>query len=142
MLRNYLTTAVRSLRRHLGYAAINVVGLGVGIAVSVLLLLFVRSELAVNDVFPNAEHIYRVDSWQTEGSPGPRQISTAPVGETLEREAPGVEGRTWLYGIFVTLGTENEYYRRDSFLTNAGFFDVFAEDDGARVVEGRLGVAV
>jgi putative ABC transport system permease protein len=125
MLSNYVTTALRSLRQHLGYATINVVGLGVGIAVSALLLLFVRSEMAVNDVFPNAERIYRVDSWQTEGTPGPRQISTAPVGETLEREVPGVDGRTWVYGMFVTLGTENEYHRRDSFLTNADFFEVF-----------------
>jgi putative ABC transport system permease protein len=97
----------------------------VGIAVSALLLLFARSEMAVNDVFPDVERIYRIDSWQTEGNPGPRQISTAPVGETLEREVPGVEGRTWTYGIFVTVGTENEYYRRDSFLTNSAFFDVF-----------------
>ena len=125
MLSNYVTTALRSLRRHRGYATINVVGLGVGIAVAALLLLFVRSEMAVNDVFPDAERIYRVDSWQTEGNPGPRQISTAPVGETLEQDVPGGAGRTWLYGIFVTLGAENEYYRRDSFLASSDFFEVF-----------------
>ena len=68
MLRNYFLTATRSLRRHLGFTTINVIGLGVGIAVSTLLLLFVRSELAVNEVFPNAERIYRIDSWHTDES--------------------------------------------------------------------------
>jgi putative ABC transport system permease protein len=125
MLRNCLLTAVRSLRRHLGFTAINVVGLGVGIAVSTLLLLFVRSELAVNDLFPNAERIHRIDSWRTDSDNSTRYIATNPLGETIEREAPGVEARTWLYGLWVTVGAEGEYYRRDSFLTNPGFFDVF-----------------
>jgi putative ABC transport system permease protein len=125
MLRNYLTTAIRSLRRHLGVTTLNVLGLGVGIGVSVLLLLFVRSELAVNDLFPNAERIYRIDSWHTDGNSGPQFLSTNPLGETIEREAPGVQARTWLYGLWVTLGTEGDFYRRDAFLTNPGFFDVF-----------------
>jgi putative ABC transport system permease protein len=125
MLRNYLTTALRSLRRHLGFTVINVVGLGVGIAVSVLLLLFIRSELAVNDLFPNAERIHRIDTWRTDSDGSIRYIATNPVGETIERKAPGVEARTWLYGLWVTVGAEGEYYRRDTFLTNPGFFDVF-----------------
>ncbi|MFB6232026.1 MAG: ABC transporter permease [Salinibacter sp.] len=125
MLRNYVTTAVRSLRRHLGVTTLNVLGLGVGIGVSVLLLFFVRSELAVNDLFPSAERIYRIDSWQTDEEDRLRFISTNPLGETIEREAPGVEARTWLYGLWVTLGAEGDYYRRDTFLTNSEFFDVF-----------------
>jgi putative ABC transport system permease protein len=32
MLKNYLKVALRSLRRHRGYAAINVLGLAVGLA--------------------------------------------------------------------------------------------------------------
>jgi putative ABC transport system permease protein len=125
MLSNYLTTALRSLRRTLGTTAINVVGLSVGIAVCVLLLLFVRSELAVNDVFPNAERIYRVDTWQTDSDNSIRYIATNPVGETIKRDAPGVEARTWLYGLWMTVGTKGDFYRRDTFLTNDAFFDVF-----------------
>ena len=125
MLRNYLVTALRALRRHLGYTAINVVGLGVGIAVSVLLLFFVRSEMAVNDLFPNADRIYRIDSWHADEGDKLRFISTHPLGETIEQGAPGVEARTWLYGIGVTLGTEGDYVRHDALLANPGFFDVF-----------------
>lgn len=125
MLRNYVVTALRSLRRHLGFTAINVIGLGVGIAVSTLLLLFVRSEMAVNDIFPNAEYTYRIDTWQTDSDGSIRHIATNPVGETIKQDAPGVEARTWLYGLWVTLGAEDDYYRRDTFLTNSEFFDVF-----------------
>jgi len=125
MLRNDLKTALRSLRRHLGVTAVNVVGLGVGIGVSVLLLFFVRSELAVNDVFPNADRIYRIDSWHTDEGDKLRFISTNPLGKTIEREAHGVQARTWLYGIGITVRTDGDYYRRESLLTNPGFFDVF-----------------
>jgi putative ABC transport system permease protein len=125
MLANYVRTALRALRRHLGTTAINVVGLGVGIAVSVLLLLFVRSELAVNDVFPDTERIYRLDRTSAAADGLPRFITTNPAGEALEQTVPGVAARTWLYGIGVTLGTEDDFYRRDAWLTNPAFFDVF-----------------
>ena len=125
MLRNYLTTALRALRRHLGFTAINVIGLGVGIAVSTLLLLFVRSELAVNDLFPNADRIHRIDTWQTDSDDSIRYIGTNPVGKTIKRDAPGVAARTWVYGLWITVGAEGDYYRRDTFLTNSQFFDVF-----------------
>jgi len=125
MLRNYLTTALRSLRRHWSFTTINVIGLGVGIAVSTLLLLFVRSELAVNDFFPNAERIYRIDTWHTDSDGSIRYIATNPVGETIKQKAPGVEARTWVYGLWVTVGAEGDYYRLDTFLTNDEFLDVF-----------------
>jgi len=111
MLQNYLRTALRSLRRHPGFTAVNVIGLGVGIAVSTLLLLFVRSELAVNDIFPNAEHIYRIDTWHTDSDGSIRYIATNPVGKTIKQKAPGIEARTWVYGLWVTVGAEGDYYR-------------------------------
>jgi len=125
MLRNYATTALRALRRHWGFTTINVIGLGVGIAVSTLLLLFVRSELAVNDIFPNAEHIYRIDTWHTDSDGSTPYIATNPVGKTIKQKAPGIEARTWVYGLWVTVGAEGDYYRRDTFLTNDEFLDVF-----------------
>ena len=46
MIRNYLTVALRNLRRHKGYSAINVLGLAIGMASCVLILLYVQDELA------------------------------------------------------------------------------------------------
>ncbi|HMB90441.1 MAG TPA: permease prefix domain 2-containing transporter, partial [Rhodothermales bacterium] len=44
MLRNYLHTAFRHLRRHTIYTVINVFGLSVALAVAVLAYLFIHSE--------------------------------------------------------------------------------------------------
>jgi len=125
MLRSHLHTAVRSLHRHLGYAAINVVGLGVGIAVSVLLLLFIRSEWAVNAVIPDAERIVRLDSEWADADRGLPFLTAAPAGETMQRQFPEVEAQTRMYGIWVTLGTGADFYRRDAWLADPTFLDVF-----------------
>ena len=125
MLWNHLTVAVRNLRRNAGYTAVNVVGLGVGIAVSVLLLLFVRSELAVNDAFPNAERIVRLDSEWADADRGLPFLTAAPAGETMQRQFPEVEAQTRMYGIWVTLGTGADFYRRDAWLADPTFLDVF-----------------
>ncbi len=42
MLRNYLKIALRTMRKHKGYAFINVVGLAVGMACCLLILLYVQ----------------------------------------------------------------------------------------------------
>ena len=52
MLRNYLKTALRSMRRHKAYSLINVGGLSVGLIASFLILLWVQDELSY-DQFPD-----------------------------------------------------------------------------------------
>ncbi len=125
MLRSYFRTAVRSLRRHPGTTAINVVGLGAGIAVSVLLFLFIRSERAVNAVIPDAERIVRLDSEWADPDRGLPFLTAAPAGETMQRQFPEVEAQTRMYGIWVTLGTGTDFYRRDAWLADPTFLDVF-----------------
>lgn len=59
MLRNYLTIALRNLRRNLGYTAINLIGLAVGLAACILIGLYVRHELSYDDFHEKEARIYR-----------------------------------------------------------------------------------
>jgi putative ABC transport system permease protein len=59
MLRNYILTALRNLSRHKIYAIINIAGLSVGLALTILLLSFIRYELSYEDFNPKKERIYR-----------------------------------------------------------------------------------
>jgi putative ABC transport system permease protein len=59
MLKNYLLIATRSLYRNLGYSAINIFGLAVGLASCLLVTLFVRFELSYEAFHENKESIYR-----------------------------------------------------------------------------------
>jgi putative ABC transport system permease protein len=60
MLGHYLLTLYRSLSRHRLYAAINVLGLAVGIAVFLVLFLDVRFETSFEKWIPNAQQLYVV----------------------------------------------------------------------------------
>ena len=66
MLRNYLRVAVRNLLRSKGFTALNVLGLSVGMASALLILLWVQNEWSVDRFYPNSSRLYLVwnrDKW-------------------------------------------------------------------------------
>lgn len=60
MIKNYLRIAIRNLLRHRVYSTINVAGLTVGIAASLLIFLVVKYEMSYDQFQPNYDRIYRV----------------------------------------------------------------------------------
>jgi len=60
MLRNYLTTAFRNLLRNKVFSFINVFDLALGLACSILILLWVHDELTWDRFHPNIDQLYRV----------------------------------------------------------------------------------
>ncbi len=61
MFRNYIKVAWRNIKRQKGYSFINVAGLAIGMAVCVLILMFVRSELSYDTHHENKDRIYRLE---------------------------------------------------------------------------------
>ncbi|WP_214070201.1 ABC transporter permease [Mucilaginibacter sp. dw_454] len=68
MIKNYIKTAWRSIRRHQLYTAINIAGLTVGIAACLLIFLVVRYETSFDTFHQKKDRIYRVI-----------EVSTKPV---------------------------------------------------------------
>ena len=62
MIRNYFKTAVRNLLRNKSYAAINIIGLAVGISACVLIFLVSQFELSFDTFHKKKDRIYRVVS--------------------------------------------------------------------------------
>lgn len=60
MFQNYLKIALRNLIKHRGYAFTNIFGLGIGIAATILILLYARHELTYDQVHKNARDVYLV----------------------------------------------------------------------------------
>jgi len=60
MLKNYLKTAVRNLRKQRTHSVINIAGLAVGMAVFILILSYVWFELSFDRYHTNTDQIYRV----------------------------------------------------------------------------------
>ena len=92
MYRSYLLTAFRNLSRNRGFSIINILGLGVGLATCLLILLYVLDELSYDRYNTKAASIYRVDADIRFG--GLQFIQAAapdPMGPTLKQLYPQVE---------------------------------------------------
>jgi putative ABC transport system permease protein len=69
MLRNYLKTAFNNLIRNKFFASINILGLVLGITVSLLIMMYIVNELSYESFQKNKKNIYRIAlEWGTEGS--------------------------------------------------------------------------
>ncbi|MEZ0610915.1 ABC transporter permease [Fibrella sp. WM1] len=85
MLSNYLKIAWRNLTRNKGYSAINIGGLAVGMAVAMLIGLWVWDELSFNQSFANYDRIARVMQHQLfNGHIGTQASIPAPLDAELK----------------------------------------------------------
>jgi putative ABC transport system permease protein len=60
MLKNYFKIALRNILRHKAYSFLNIAGLSIGMACSILILLWVQNELSYDRFNTNAAQIYRI----------------------------------------------------------------------------------
>ncbi len=60
MFKNYLTIALRNIIRQKGYSIINLVGLAIGMAATMLILLFVQFEMSYDKYHDQSDRIYRL----------------------------------------------------------------------------------
>ena len=92
MIRNYLKTAWRNLFNNKFYSAINIIGLTVGLAVGLLILLWVNDELSFDRFNINAGQTYKVNAQIATGTSS--QIWSAvqgPVATYALKVVPGVK---------------------------------------------------
>ena len=90
MIRSYLKTAIRTLRTHWGFTAINVVGLSVSLAVALLVLLFVRQQWRMDRFHAADDRIHRVTTLDRSGS-GQYATAPRPLPTALRASATGLE---------------------------------------------------
>jgi putative ABC transport system permease protein len=60
MLRNYFLVALRNILKQRFYSVINIVGLTVGIIVTLFILLYVQDELSYDQFHQHIDQMYRV----------------------------------------------------------------------------------
>src|ERR1700729_3859780 len=109
MLRNYLTIALRQLRRNRIFSIINVLGLAIGLACFILISMYVWGELHYDTYAAAADDIYRVEiHLTTNGGMEIYPTTDIEVGAGITREFSQVRGFTrfltggpggyWSYG--------------------------------------------
>jgi putative ABC transport system permease protein len=92
MFQNTFNTTLRNLAKHKGYSFLNIAGLSVGLAMFILILLFVGYEFRYEKHHRNADRIYRLIIEQNLGDRiFMASSSPVPLAEALKRELPEVE---------------------------------------------------
>ena len=129
MISNYLKTAFRHLQKYRFFTFINIVGLAVGLAVSILLFLYVRYELSYDSFHKDYERIYRIISHVKK--PGGKTMDVprtlADLSGKIKQDIPQVEESCKLYLREVTLQKEENFYPNTEFiLTDSTFFNIFS----------------
>jgi len=95
MFSNYLRIALRNLWKHKSFTLINVIGLAVGMAITLLSLLYVTNEVSYDRFHINKDRIYRLIVKVESAVEGTEtsSIITAGVGPSFLEEIPEVEFR-------------------------------------------------
>src|SRR6202012_5981303 len=91
MIRNYFKTAWRNLLKNKFYSLINIAGLTAGLAIGILILLWVQDELSFDGFHRQAANIYRLEL--SAGSGTSKQIYNivpAPIGPLAKQNLPEV----------------------------------------------------
>jgi putative ABC transport system permease protein len=131
MWRNYLTVALRIIRKYKGFSLINIAGLAIGIASCLLILIFVQSELSYDRFHQKAGRIHRVGftfhvgTNQFDAALGPCPLAAAMVDEFPEVEtAARIFARQSRGGdVFVRYGEKR--YKETKFLwADPELFDI------------------
>jgi putative ABC transport system permease protein len=92
MFKNHMIVAWRNIKKSKTYSALNILGLAVGMAVFILIMLFVRTELSYDRYHANAKNIYRVDQELSVIVNGSSfwAVTPAPLAPALARDIPDV----------------------------------------------------
>src|SRR5690554_927603 len=128
MWKNHFTIAIRNLLRSKTFSAINILGLAIGIATCVVILLFVKSELGYDGFHEKADRIVRV---VFRGSVQGEEMNEAhvmpPVAEALLADYPEVEEATRirLMGYPKITHGDKSFRNNSAAFVDPSFFRVF-----------------
>jgi len=131
MLSKNLKTAFRFLLKDKFYSLINIVGLSSGIAIAILILMFINDEFSYDKHYTKFDRIHRIES-NFKPNTGNEQLfamAPLPLGPTMMDEFPEIENCVRFVGIQVEdilfKYGENEFYEDSMYFVDSTVFDLF-----------------
>lgn len=128
MWKNYLKTAFRNLRKNKLFSALNISGLSIGMAVCIMILLFVNYERDFDSI--HSKNIYRlneVQKWEGMVAPQNVALSMFPMGPTLQEEFPEILNYTRVRpsGEVKFRLDESTFTLAETYWADSSFFQIF-----------------
>lgn len=123
MWRNYLTVGFRSLVKNRAYALINILGLAIGMAACLMILMFVRYEFSYDKWLPGHENVYQFQSWYSDPETGREdKLQMAPyiAGQRLAKDFPQIEQQVYAFQAEPVLIERDEAVTLEEFVFTEG----------------------
>ena len=129
MWRNYWTVAVRALAKSKTYSIINIVGLAIGMAACVMILLYIRYEQSYDSWLPDVENTYQLQAWYPhpkDGEPAFLQMSAYVSKTAAMKDFPQIQGAVYVQDNEPVLVKDGQAQATKNWM--------FADDDFLKVV--------
>lgn len=128
MLINHIKIACRHLFKQKGHTCISLFGLSVGMACSILIVLFILNEARYDHFHEKIDRIYSViiQERQADGALQYRRLIPLKVPEAMGEAFPGIERIVQLVSGDVTLDRDGQAFREEIFEADASFFEIFS----------------
>ena len=129
MFKNYLKVAFRSLNKNRAYAVINILGLALGLTVTILVFLFIKDETSYDKHWDGYERIYRMGinvNMMGQKMEGP--ASPGPMAQAYRTEFTNVETATRIntrMNESLMRSGETNMYIKNTVFADSTFFKVF-----------------
>src|SRR5215218_9319456 len=125
MIKNYFKIALRNLMRHKAYSLINISGLAISMAASILILLWVQNELSYDRFHTNASQLYRITA-----NAGDFKVAINPAGMPggLKQEIPAIKSYVRLTTPNTLLFETNnrKFEEKKVFYADSNFLELFS----------------
>jgi putative ABC transport system permease protein len=128
MIKNYFKVAIRNIFKHKAFSFINITGLAIGIACSVLILLFVTHELSYDRFHEKADRIHRIAVRASIGNTKIRQTySSSETFRKLLLDFPEIEAGVKFFrlGEVPVISGERTFFESRFYAVDNTFFDIF-----------------
>jgi putative ABC transport system permease protein len=129
MLKNYLTIALRSFWKNKGYSFINIIGLSIGLACSILILLWVQDEFSYDRFHEKGDRLYQVmeDQFYSGGQTLPTRSTPGPLAEALKKDVPEVANTTRVtWNNNQLFSYAGQAFKEEGVYADSGLFEIFS----------------
>jgi len=129
MIKNYFITALRNLQRNKIYSFTNIIGLSLGLACAMLIVLYVKDEVSYDRFHKNVNRVYRVtmESKKPDGSPATKQPYTGYLqGPRFTAGIPEIKAFVRYQEYYKDIKAGTEIQSQQIFYVDSSFFSVFS----------------
>ncbi len=130
MLKHYLKTAFRSFGKSKAFTAINILGLSIGLASTLLISLFIIDQFLIDDFLKTKEDIVRLEGKSKNRVEDGFSPSMHPAfGPVLAESSPEIMAFCAMNKFTITVkqieGQKTNYFEEDFLLADSSFFTLF-----------------